>query len=72
MELCSYTDLFYGYCLWCAGLFKTILVYLVLDWSLGIVHGVAKSRTPLSDFHFHAFYDESRLGFKVRLNRTLT
>ena len=37
-----------------------------------IVHGVAKSRTPLSDFHFHAFYDESRLGFKVRLNRTLT
>ena len=37
-----------------------------------IVHGVAKSRTPLSDFHFHAFYDESRLGFKVRLNQTLT
>ena len=37
-----------------------------------IVHEVAKSQTPLSGFHFHAFYDENRLGFKVRLNLTLT
>ena len=34
MALHPYTYLLYGYCLWCTGLFKTFLVYLVIDWSL--------------------------------------
>ena len=30
-----------------------------------IVHGVIKSQTQLSDFHFHFFKEDRRLNFKL-------
>ena len=32
---------------------KSSIVAWRIPWTVYIVHGVAKSQTPLSDFHFH-------------------
>ena len=40
-------------------------------WAIVTVHGVAKSRTRLSDFTFH-FLDQPRWGTETELERYLT